>query len=167
MPFHTQAISDKDSLTDIYRLRYKVYVEEWHFEKPENHPGGVETDEFDKNSIHFATRDENKRIVGTVRLILYSQSGFPIEKYCQLTKGTNGIPREKIAEISRLAISKNFRRRAEDRYIYGPDEERRTFDSFNNYPGYIHKVNRDRAEDIFKYNTPNKRRFFEDKRIRH
>ncbi len=166
MPFITQQISDKEGLTEIYRLRYRVYVDEWHFEKPENHPGGIETDEFDKNSIHFATRDDGKRIIGAVRLIFDSRAGFPIEKYCHLTIGQDGVPREKIAEISRLAISKNYRRRTEDRYIYGPDEERRNFDGFN-YTDYTNKTNRWQAEDIYRYNLPNKRKFSQEKRVRH
>ncbi len=167
MSFITQQISEKDGLTEVYRLRYKVYVEEWLFEKPENHPGGLETDEFDKSSIHFATRDDSKRIIGTVRLILDSAAGFPIERHCPVNSETNGIPRDKIAEISRLAISKSYRRRTEDRYIYGPDEERRNFDEFNSYTYHSGNMNRWRAEDLYKYNLPNKRKYIEEKRVRH
>ena len=72
MPFITQGISDNEGLTEIYRLRYKVYVDEWRFEKPEKYPNGVEIDAFDKSSIHFAAKDDNKRIIGTICLILNS-----------------------------------------------------------------------------------------------
>ena len=35
------------ALSDINRLRFQVYVNEWGFEKPEDHPGGVEQDDYD------------------------------------------------------------------------------------------------------------------------
>ena len=145
MGFIVDKVLDDSGLKEIYRLRYKVYVEEWGFERPENHPDGIEIDEFDKNSIHFAAKDNSKNIIGTVRLILNSQVGFPIEEHCKLNINKDELPRNHLAEISRLAISKNkdelprnnlaeisglviskqFRRRAEDKFIYGPEEERR------------------------------------------
>ena len=125
MGFIVDKVLDDSGLKEIYRLRYKVYVEEWGFERPENHPDGIEIDEFDKNSVHFATKNENENIIGTVRLILNSPIGFPIEKRCKLNINKDELPRNYLAEISRLAISKQYRRRAEDKCIYGPEEERR------------------------------------------
>ena len=125
MGFIVDKVLDDNGLKEIYRLRYKVYVEEWGFERPENHPDGIEIDEFDKNSVHFATKNENESIIGTVRLILNSPIGFPIEKRCKLNINKDELPRNHLAEISRLAISKQYRRRGEDKFIYGPEEERR------------------------------------------
>ena len=125
MGFIVDKVLDDSGLKEIYRLRYKVYVEEWGFERPENHPDGIEIDEFDKNSVHFATKNENENIIGTVRLILNSPIGFPIEKRCKLNINKDELPRNHLAEISRLAISKQYRRRGEDKFIYGPEEERR------------------------------------------
>ena len=125
MGFIVDKVLDDSGLKEIYRLRYKVYVEECGFERPENHPDGIEIDEFDKNSVHFATKNENESIIGTVRLILNSPIGFPIEKRCKLNINKDELPRNYLAEISRLAISKQYRRRGEDKFIYGPEEERR------------------------------------------
>jgi N-acyl amino acid synthase of PEP-CTERM/exosortase system len=99
---------------DIYKLRYNVYAEEFGFEKKEDHPGGYEKDEYDENSIHFAALDEDDEVIGTVRLVLNSEKGFPIE-HAVKTKFIGDKPSpDKIAEISRLAVSKYFRRRKED-----------------------------------------------------
>lgn len=162
MKFIAQRITDEEGLKEIYRLRYKVYVEEWGFEKPEEHPAGLEMNEYDKTSVHFATKDTEGQIVGTVRLILNSPLGFPIEKYCEINVNKNDIPSEKIAEISRLAISKAYRRRNEDRYIFGPDEERRGIGNFNNYDQKFYR----RAEDKYKYNILRKGQVFNEKRMR-
>jgi N-acyl amino acid synthase of PEP-CTERM/exosortase system len=99
---------------DIYKLRYNVYAEEFGFEKKEDHPGGYEKDEYDENSIHFAALDENDEVIGTVRLVLNSEKGFPIE-HAVKTKFIGDKPSpDKITEISRLAVSRNFRRRKKD-----------------------------------------------------
>ena len=146
MGFIVDKVLDDSGLKEIYRLRYKVYVEEWGFERPENHPHGIEIDEFDKNSVHFATKNENENIIGTVRLILNSLIGFPIEKRCKLNINKDELPRNHLAEISRLAISKQYRRRAEDKRIYGPEEERREVIDISNT---VQQYQR-RAEDKYR-----------------
>jgi putative hemolysin len=57
----------------VYRLRYKVYVEEFGFEKAEDHLEGYEIDEYDSDSIHFAALNENQEVIGTLRMILNSR----------------------------------------------------------------------------------------------
>ena len=69
-------------------------------------------------------------------LIVDSPEGFPIEKYCELDIDKDKMPREGTAEISRLLIHRDYRRREEDKYIYGPDEERRSIGSFNYQHSY-------------------------------
>jgi N-acyl amino acid synthase of PEP-CTERM/exosortase system len=51
MGFVVHKVSDDDKLRTVYRLRYKVYCEEWGFERPEDYPDGLETDIFDKRSV--------------------------------------------------------------------------------------------------------------------
>lgn len=106
--------NSKDIKNTIYQLRYKVYAEEFEFEKKEDHPDGYEKDEYDENSIHFAALAGKDEVMGTVRLVLNSEKGFPIE-HAVKTKFIGDKPSaDKIAEISRLAVSKKFRRRKED-----------------------------------------------------
>jgi N-acyl amino acid synthase of PEP-CTERM/exosortase system len=110
---------DDPAIDDVYRLRYKVYCDEWGFERPEDHLGGLERDDYDRNSVHLGAfcRDSGQ-LIGTIRLILNSDLGFPIEKSCRFDRDLSGINRDRIAEISRLAVSKEFRKRAVDRLIY-------------------------------------------------
>ncbi len=102
-------------LDEVYQLRYKVYVEEWGFEKKEDHPGGIEKDEFDDHSVHFVVRRRGEeRIIGTIRMICCSDKGFPIEKHCTIEADLSAFDRNRFGEISRLAVSKDYRRRATD-----------------------------------------------------
>ncbi len=142
MSFKVICVSDEIELKKVYKLRYKVYCEEWGFESPEKYPDRQETDEFDKNAVHFAAIDDSGRTVGTVRLILFSPDGFPLEKHCDLNGSVEGVRGEDTAEISRLVISRNYRKRTEDKYIYGPDEERRIIDGYD--CNYNHSVNNNR-----------------------
>jgi len=150
MSFEVIRVSDENELKKVYRLRYKVYCEEWGFEKPEKYPGRLETDEYDKHAVHFAALDETGRTVGTVRLILFSPDGFPLEKCCDIDNSGEEVRGENTAEISRLVISRAYRKRIEDKYIYGPDEELRTVGS---YDRYNHSVNNNyrRADDRYGY----------------
>ena len=104
MPFTVSLVTDEKDMRDVYRLRYKVYCDEWEFENPDKHENGLEMDEFDKHAIHFAVRDDSQKTVGTIRMILNSPEGFPLEKYCEVDDDMDEIPKENIAEISRLAI---------------------------------------------------------------
>lgn len=102
-------------LLEVFRLRYKVYVEEWGFERGEDHPGGMERDPYDDHSVHFVVRRKGeRRIIGTVRMILNSEHGFPIEKHCTLDRDLSVLDRDGFGEISRLAISKEYSRRTTD-----------------------------------------------------
>ena len=78
-----QAIDD-DVLKDTFRMRYEVYVDEFGFEDEADHPDGLETDEYEKESIHFACLNETDSVVGTIRLVLHSDKGFPIEHATKL-----------------------------------------------------------------------------------
>ena len=116
--------SDDPILKSIYRLRYQVYVNEWGFEKPEDHhPDGLEMDEYDGHSRHiYACSRNSDEVIGTARIILGSEQPFPIERHFDVSAFPVGDRRSQAAEISRLAISKNFRRRAIDRTIFGEDD---------------------------------------------
>ena len=118
--FEFKKISHDDPLiNEIYKLRYKVYCDEWGFEKPEDHPRGIEKDAFDAHSVHFAAiRKDTQQLVGTSRIILHSKSGFPIEEHCRINDDILKSNKVHWGEISRLAVSKEFRRRAADDSIH-------------------------------------------------
>lgn len=103
----------QELMKKTFQLRYEVYVKEFGFEKVDDHPGRLETDEYEPYSRHFAAF-QGEDIVGTIRLVLHSEKGFPIEHAVTTRFIGEKPPPEKIGEISRLAVSKNFRRRKED-----------------------------------------------------
>ena len=123
--FHFQKVEKGDSrLIDLFKLRYQIYCNECGFEKPEDHPGEIERDEFDDIATHFCAFDrETKEIIGTARIILPSEKNFPIHKHFTLDQeAMAAIDGSKVGEISRLAISKDFRRRAIDKALYAENE---------------------------------------------
>ena len=107
-------VNNDDVLQDTFRMRYEVYVDEFGFEKKEDHPNGLETDDYENEAIHFACLNENDAVVGTIRLVLNSSKGFPIEHAVETSFVGEKPERSKIAEISRLTVSPDLRRRKED-----------------------------------------------------
>lgn len=138
-------------IADIYRLRYKVYIEEWGFERPEDHPQGIETDAYDAKALHIgAIHRPSHEMIGTVRLISHSELGFPLVKNMCIERDVSPDVLQTTCEISRLAVSKNFRRRVGDNAIYNgeifprqhadnPDDDRRASEN-DIVMGIIRKV---------------------------
>ena len=112
--FRFGQVIDYDLLKDTFRMRYEVYVDEFGFEDEADHPDGLETDEYEKESIHFACLNETDSVVGTIRLVLHSDKGFPIEHATKLNFTGEKPEPDKTGEISRLTVSKGLRRRKED-----------------------------------------------------
>ena len=102
---------DEGMLTAIQELRYEVYCLERHFIDPARFPDKREFDEYDPASVHIATIDKSGRMVGTLRLVLDSPLGFPLESNAgKLFPEFEALDRSKTAEISRLIVSRGDRR---------------------------------------------------------
>jgi N-acyl amino acid synthase of PEP-CTERM/exosortase system len=94
-------------------------VEEYGFEQPQDHPHGLEMDAYDEHAICLAALNEVDDVIGTVRLILHSPQGFPIEHAVPTLHFPSDKPSPQcMGEISRLAVSAAYRRRIEDG-LYG------------------------------------------------
>lgn len=129
--FFQVTLADTDDLKQIvYRLRYQVYCRELHFEREEDCPGGLESDDFDGRSLHCLIRHRNSnQYAGCVRLVRTDpanpESLLPFEKFCANSihkdiVDPSSLDREKIGEISRLAVTADFRkRRGESQSPYG------------------------------------------------
>jgi N-acyl amino acid synthase of PEP-CTERM/exosortase system len=110
-----------------FRLRYEVYCVEHAYEDPEENPGGMETDAYDSVALHtLLTHRLSGNLVGTVRLILPRRGkdhvSLPIRDVCHqqvMIQDNPALPWSHTAEISRFAISKNFRRRANEETSVG------------------------------------------------
>ena len=91
------------------RLRYRVFVDEKGWEKPEDHPGGLETDAFDPYSIHAIALGTDGTPLGTARMVLNSPQGLPIFRVLETFDEFN--PRSPtVAEFSRLCVHPDFNR---------------------------------------------------------
>jgi N-acyl amino acid synthase of PEP-CTERM/exosortase system len=106
-----------DALKSAFELRYQVYCIECSFLSPEDYPDGVESDEHDDGAAHFYAFDAHDELVGYVRLVRPGTDGlFPIQKRCALSVDGAALPApERSAEISRLMVRGDYRRRRGDR----------------------------------------------------
>ena len=112
-----------DALRDeVYRIRHDVYCEELAFEAIR--PEGREYDKYDAHSLHLLMRSvKTGNFIGCSRIIRARpgdpSSPFPFEKTCAKTLDRSivdpaKLARETIAELSRLAVVAQFRRRRAD-----------------------------------------------------
>jgi phenylacetate-CoA ligase len=121
LPFTGQVLDDVPALlTQSYRLRYEVYCQDRHFLAAERYPDGLETDAFDRHSVHVGVVNSQGEVVATARLIEWSDAGLPIFDHCTLFPGERPLqdPSRRVVEVSRLAISRDYNRRAGDDF-YG------------------------------------------------
>ncbi len=118
--FRFREITSRDLLKDCYALRYQVYCEERQLLQGDDYSGQEEIDQFDAHSKHFGAYNLDDDIIGTVRLVCHSEQGYPLHEHCTVSMEPDQMPEDptKLAEISRLAVSKKYRRRAGDG-LYG------------------------------------------------
>jgi len=118
--FDVLAADSRDLLLEGYRIRYQVYCIERVFLNAADYPMQLESDEFDSHSIHILARHKSGTSAGTVRLVLHSEKGFPVQSHCTFDAefadlGDPASPRlRRYAEISRLAVPKHVGRRIDD-----------------------------------------------------
>lgn len=119
--------ADTDALRmQVFLLRYQVYVVENGFETEADCMRGLgadgqpyfwEQDEFDRRSDHYLIRHRRTGYyAATARLILPNpdnlRAPYPIERHCRLDQQVADPQRRaQLAEISRFAVSKAFKRR--------------------------------------------------------
>lgn len=112
------AISD-ELKDEVYRIRHEVYCEDLKFEPTRSN--GHEKDEYDANSLHLLMRSvKTNEYVGCTRIVRPPPENLnhplPFETTCAAVLDRTIIdplklPRQRIAEISRLAVIANYRRR--------------------------------------------------------
>ena len=108
--------TDPANERQVFGLRYQVYCLERLFLQAEHYPDECETDEYDDFSAHVAAYSLTGMLVGSLRLVTPpGGSPFPFEAHCPaLFADRTNPPRSACAEVSRLVISKLYRRRADD-----------------------------------------------------
>jgi N-acyl amino acid synthase of PEP-CTERM/exosortase system len=114
MEFKFKKVDSEELLKEIYRVRYEVYCQECGFLPTADYPDGLEIDEFDEHSVHFAAF-ANSEVIGTSRLVMNSEHGYPLDEHCKVIYvNESELPKDGLVEVSRLALRKTFRRRKED-----------------------------------------------------
>jgi N-acyl amino acid synthase of PEP-CTERM/exosortase system len=117
--FRPVSADTRELIDKAFALRYQVYCLEREFEDPSQQTGLRETDHFDRHSVHsLIFHRPQEEPIGTARLILPQARphSLPIQELLRKT-GMNAcdyFPNHAVAEISRFAISKEFRRRRAD-----------------------------------------------------
>jgi N-acyl amino acid synthase of PEP-CTERM/exosortase system len=119
--FETRQATTPALIETAQALRYQVYCLERKFENAQEHARGLESDEYDAHAVqgvlfHRPTGEG----MGTVRLVLPVRDdpfkGLPVMRLLS-DQGINledYVPTSRAVEVSRFAISKNFRRRVTD-----------------------------------------------------
>lgn len=108
--FSVEIAESASARHEVFQLRHQVYCEERGFERGLN---GIETDAYDLRSHHVLLRHRaTSQAVGTVRLILPRIRGpggdLPMESLADLPR-IRSLPRHRLAEVSRFAMSKRWR----------------------------------------------------------
>lgn len=113
-----------------YHIRYQVYCLETGYEDPTRYPGERETDEFDSHAVHFIARTKptvekpNPEWIAAMRLVVRPFDSLPMNAHASVDFGilSDEIARDVrngdtslCAEVSRMCVVSNFRRRRQER----------------------------------------------------
>lgn len=102
--------TDSNELDEIFRIRYKVYCEEYKYLDSAQYPDGRERDRYDPHSLQLVIRHKSGELAATSRLILDSSEGLPIEKHFELDIEIPPESRHQVGEVSRLIVARRYRR---------------------------------------------------------
>lgn len=97
-------------LAAVRRLRYEVYCLERQFVDAATCSEGQESDDYDPHAVHFAATTPSGGVVATLRLVLDSPRGFPLEAHAAGLLDTQpSVERGRTGEISRLIVAADYR----------------------------------------------------------
>jgi N-acyl amino acid synthase of PEP-CTERM/exosortase system len=114
--FRARPAMNSTDLDAMYALRYQVYCVERGFLDPADYPDQRERDSYDSLSLHYGLYSLNDELAGTMRLVRGRLPELPLADHCALFPEAEAVlaPLPAIAEVSRLAVSRNYRRRTGD-----------------------------------------------------
>jgi N-acyl amino acid synthase of PEP-CTERM/exosortase system len=127
--FAVELATTGELLREAYRLRYRVYCDEFKYEPADAFPDEAEHDEFDPHSLQcLIVHRPTGRTAGCARLVnVSSKRDMPLERFCMDSvydeyRQIMSRDREKVCEFSRLAVDGVFRRRpSEDTDRFGAE----------------------------------------------
>lgn len=97
-------------LDAVYRLRYRVFVEENDFDPPELYPNKLLRDRYDPHAFVVAAVDARGEVVGTLRLIQNSPEGLPCLNWADPRYPEKTTLSRRVGELSRLALTRDHSR---------------------------------------------------------
>lgn len=108
-----------DLREEVFRIRYKVFCIENAFENPAEFPDQLEHDAYDRHACHVLLKDrDTDQAIGTIRLIRpnpeHLHKTFPMQAVCKHELLQTPTSIQKVCEVSRLCVSREFRRRQYD-----------------------------------------------------
>jgi N-acyl amino acid synthase of PEP-CTERM/exosortase system len=127
--FRFACVSEGSDLATVFGIRYQVYCVERGFLPEDDYPAQLESDDFDAHALHILATHRAGHPAGTARLVMSSPLGFPAMEHCVFSEEfafLNDPEHPSLAsfgEVSRLAVSKAFRRREGDTPYGGPPRE--------------------------------------------
>lgn len=94
-------------LRQSYRLRYEVFCRQRRLIPPSVHADGLETDEYDRTSIHIGAFDMRGDLVGVMRLVRSAVLDLPMFRHCHPADVDLPLLFDPmvLCEVSRLAVS--------------------------------------------------------------
>jgi len=121
-----------------YRIRYQVYCLETGYEDPARFPGKRETDAFDEHAVHFIARSRlTGEWIAGLRLVIRPFDSLPMNEHAkvdfsflsdEITRDIKTGQASLCAEVSRLCVVAQFRRRRQERNLpfqvsYDPNQD--------------------------------------------
>ncbi len=108
---------NEELIKKIYRFRCTIACDELKILKREDFLDGLEFDEYDKYSVHFAALDESGEVVSCLRVVHHSPIGYPTENGMKIDRDLSYIDRERIGEMSRIFIRSDCRNMRDTKQI--------------------------------------------------
>lgn len=107
---------DTELMLRVHELRYQVYCIECGYLPSSQYPDQMETDLLDALSAHFCVFNLAGELVGYARLVRPDLAqAFPFQSHCRtLLAGATLAPPVLAAEVSRLMLRQDYRRRRGD-----------------------------------------------------
>lgn len=97
-------VTEPGDLEALFRFRHRMYTEHLGWLPPRS--DGLLVDPFDEDADNYSALDDHEAVIGSVRVVLDSPRGLPLEKCAPLNGYRDG--RKTIAEICRLAVDPRY-----------------------------------------------------------
>lgn len=125
-PYRAVTIDGSAQLLNMsYRLRYQSFCLERLFFSKDEYPSQMESDAFDRASVHVGVLNAHDELVGTARVVTPTSAGLPLERHCTLFPDdtTLAVATNKVVELSRVCVNEGWNRSPTSSSIATPHED--------------------------------------------